>query len=204
MRFFSRLKKTEKSSPTSTQQSDEKDGNFGTRDSSSSNFDNEKDPNVDLHQPQPLEYEQEDAGYQTENDESYSGDEDDDEFAELPSANSSRVRQARILDALEMMADDIYRYGSDWRQWFVPPSPENYLDNVNTGVAIRSKTGKQILYPYECPGLEDFGYAITELNTAVSFSIFLDTKRASDRASLRQVALKISSPIIRTILADFV
>jgi hypothetical protein len=172
MRFFSRLKKTaEKSSPTSTQQSDEKDGNFGARDSSSLNFDNEKDPNVGLHHPQPLEYEQEDAGYQTENDESYSGDEDDDEFAELPSANSSRVRQARILDALEMMADDIYRYGSDWRQWFVPPTAENYLENVNTGVAIRSKTGNQVLYPYECPGLEEFGRAVTELNTAVSLSM---------------------------------
>lgn len=206
MRFFSRLKKTaEKSSLTSTQHSEEKDANFGTRDSAYLNFVDEKDPNVNLHHPQPLEYEREEAGYRTENDDSCSGEEDDDEFDKLPSALPSRVRQPRVLDALEMMADDIYRYGSDWRQWFVPPTPETYLDNVNTGVAIRSKAGSQILYPYECPGLQEFGRAITELNTAVSLAIQSSCRGVLlTGCCIGQVAMKVSSPIIRTILSDFV
>ncbi|KAJ9112322.1 hypothetical protein QFC19_000742 [Naganishia cerealis] len=185
MRFFSKLKKTGNSSPAPSQNSGEKEANSDTCDSSL-NFDYEKDPNAIIHPSQPLEYEQDDAGYQTEGDDSYTGDEDDNEFAELPSANSSKGRlpKARILDALEMMADDIYRYGSDWRQWFVPSTPENFMENVNTGVSIRSKNGKHVLYPYACPGLKEFGSAIDELNPAI--------------------ALKLSSPIIRTILADFV
>lgn len=167
MRFFSRLKReAPREAASSPEVPAEKDGNLDTRDSSLSNFNLEKDPNAMLHQ-HVVEYEREDAGYQTENDDSYNS-EDDDDFEELPTANSSRVRQPRILDAMEMMADDLYRYGCDWRQWFTPPSIENSYGNVNTGVALRSKKGSHILYPHACPGLEEFGWAVTELNPMVS------------------------------------
>lgn len=171
MRFLPKLKRGNRNGPSSSSEVPvDTDAKTDTRDSSLSNFELEKvekDPNAILHQPE-ITYEREDAGYQTENDEYYNSEDDDDDFTELPTANTSRIRQPRILDAMEMMADDLYRYGCDWRQWFTPPSIEKAYGNVNTGVALRSKKGSHILYPHTCPGLEEFGWAITELNPMVS------------------------------------
>jgi hypothetical protein len=167
MRFLSKLKRGGKvQAPSSSKDPVDKGERTGSQDSSLSKFDLEKDPNEILHQ-QEIPYEQEDAGYQTENDDSYNS-EDDDDFDEMPTANKSRTRQPRILNAMEMMADDLYRYGCDWRQWFSPPSVDNAYGNVNTGVALRAKKGSHILYPHSCPGLEEFGWAVTELNPMVS------------------------------------
>lgn len=167
MRFLSKLKRRGNTDvPSSSKAPVDRDEKTDMRDSSLSNFELEKDPNAILHQHE-IGYDREDAGYQTENDDSYKS-EDDDDFTEMPTANNSRIRQPRILDAMEMMADDLYRYGCDWRQWFTPPSIDNAYGNVNTGVALRSKKGSHILYPHTCPGLEEFGWAVTELNPMVS------------------------------------
>jgi hypothetical protein len=167
MRFLSKLKRGGKGpAPPSAKAPVPNGEKPDTQDSSLSKFDLEKDPNEILHQHE-IPYEQEDAGYQTENDDSYNS-EDGDDFDEMPTANKSRKRQPRILDAMEMMADDLYRYGCDWRQWFSPPSADNAYGNVNTGVALRAKKGAHILYPHTCPGLEEFGWAVTELNPMVS------------------------------------
>lgn len=108
------------------------------------------------------------SSYGTEHGDSYDS-EGDDECLDLPSSpDSSRIyRQPKTRNATEMMADSIYRRASVWHQWFTPPSAEGVFGDVSTGVALRSKNGKHILYPHACPGLQDFGWAISHLNPAV-------------------------------------
>lgn len=132
----------------------------------------------------------------------------DDECLELPSSPGSpksprQPRPPKMRDATEMMADSIYRRASICYQWFTPPSAAGVYGNVNTGVALRAKNGKHILFPHACPGLQDFGWAISHLNPAVCYF-------ASDCVArllisiLIKVALKLHSPIVQTILSDFV
>lgn len=109
------------------------------------------------------------SGYGTEHGDPYDS-EGDDECLELPTSPGSpkTPRKPKARNATEMMADSLYRRASVWHQWFTPPSAEGVFGNVNTGVALRAKNGKHILYPHACPGLQDFGWAISHLNPAVS------------------------------------
>jgi hypothetical protein len=144
--------------------------------SSSSDFALDKYGNAKPHRPRPS-FRQSTSGHGTSSyvtehgNDSYES-EVDDECLELPSSPGSpksprQPRQPKTRDATEMMADSIYRRASVWHQWFTPPSAGGVYGNVSTGVALRAKDGKHILYPHACPGLQDFGWAISHLNPAV-------------------------------------
>lgn len=74
-------------------------------------------------------------------------------------------------DALDIMGDHLYRYGCNWKKWFQPIDEESYYfdsDQVATGICLRSDTGKQRSYPLDCAGMDEFEWAVTSLNPAVS------------------------------------
>lgn len=114
-------------------------------------------------------------------DESADG-EGDDECLDLPSSPSSPrlTRPPKKRDATVMMADSIYRRACVWHQWFTPPSAGGAYGDVSTGIALRGKNGKHILYPHTCRGLQDFGWAISHLNPAVSSFASISPARVTD------------------------
>lgn len=156
-------------SPSSSEfnSNSEDGGNPHRVNSSTSDFALDNYGNPIPHRPR-FPSQQSTSDYGTEHDDSYDS-EGDDECPDLPSSPDSFKfsRQPKTRNPTEMMADSIYRRASVWHQWFTPPSAEGVFGNVSTGVALRSKNGKHILYPHACPGLQDFGWAVSHLNPAV-------------------------------------
>ncbi|KAJ9112326.1 hypothetical protein QFC19_000746 [Naganishia cerealis] len=78
-------------------------------------------------------------------------------------------------DALDVMADYLFRFGCEQKKWFQRPpvtakeKRRTYSSkHVATGVCIRAKTGIQRVYPANLPGLAAFETAVTALNPEVS------------------------------------
>jgi hypothetical protein len=89
------------------------------------------------------------------------------------------VEQSRAVpvgdgfDALDVMADYLFRFGCEKKKWFKKPpvtakARQKTGSNVTTGVCIRAKTGIQRTYPSNLPGLLPFETAVTALNPEVS------------------------------------
>jgi hypothetical protein len=75
------------------------------------------------------------------------------------------------LDAVDVMADMIYR--SCWPEgWFVPaPEPSEWSGEVITGVTLRSKYGSVRSCPAEHPGFAAFEHAIVQLNARIAIKL---------------------------------
>ncbi|KAJ9105391.1 hypothetical protein QFC21_001761 [Naganishia friedmannii] len=91
-------------------------------------------------------------------------------------------------DALDVMADYLFRFGCEKKKWFRRPPITamekrryNSSKHVTTGVCIRAKTGVQRAYPSNTPGLAAFETAVTALNPEVAF--------------------KVKSPIVKTVMS---
>jgi hypothetical protein len=79
------------------------------------------------------------------------------------------------FDALDVMADYLFRYGCEKKKWFERPASRSSAkrrsqsqSRVDTGVCIRAKTGVQRTFPLNTPGLAAFEAAVTALNPEVS------------------------------------
>jgi hypothetical protein len=75
------------------------------------------------------------------------------------------------LDAVDVMADMIYR--SCWPEgWFtIAPEPSEWVDEVITGVTLRSKYGSVRSCPGEHPGFAAFEEAVVKLNTRIAMKL---------------------------------
>lgn len=99
-----------------------------------------------------------------------------------PSAGGTRNGQSPLavpvgdgFDALDVMADYLFRYGCEKKKWFEKPTSRSSAkrrsqsqSRVDTGVCIRAKTGIQRAFPLDMPGLAAFETAVTALNPEVS------------------------------------
>lgn len=98
----------------------------------------------------------------------------------IPNSSPDLVRTLAVpigdgFDALDVMADYLFRYGCEKKKWFQKPlnrSREQWRNtnrsDIATGVCIRAKTGVQRAYPLNMPGLVVFETAVTALNPEVS------------------------------------
>jgi hypothetical protein len=75
------------------------------------------------------------------------------------------------LDAVDVMADMIYR--NCWPEgWFTPSvDPSDWSDEVVTGVCLRSKYGSVRSCPSEHPGFAAFESAIVSLNARIAIKL---------------------------------
>ena len=75
------------------------------------------------------------------------------------------------MDAVDVMADMIYR--SCYPEgWFQPaPEPSDWSDEVITGVTLRSKYGSIRSCPGEHPGFAAFEHAIVQLNAKIAIKL---------------------------------
>ena len=75
------------------------------------------------------------------------------------------------LDAVDVMADMIYR--NCWPEgWFTPAvDPSDWSDEVVTGVCLRSKYGSVRSCPGEHPGFAAFEEAIVKLNARIAIKL---------------------------------
>lgn len=96
----------------------------------------------------------------------------EDEKPSLTSPNASVQALVPLsLDAVDVMADMIYR--NCWPLgWFAPPvEAEKWLDQVVTGVCLRSKHGSVRSCPSEHPGFATFEEAVVKLNARVAIKL---------------------------------
>lgn len=199
MGFLSILRRGAKKETSPTELDEKHDQSEGVSPSSStSEFANGNDPHalysstsdfaVDKYNPPSsrLSYRHDNSSYGFGLDESVDG-EGDDECRDLPSSpGSPRIaRPPKQRDATVMMADSIYRRACVWHQWFTPPSAGGMYGDVSTGIALRGKNGKHILYPHNCRGLQDFGWAISHLNPAVCTFVRLIRRIADTKPRTR-------------------
>jgi hypothetical protein len=75
------------------------------------------------------------------------------------------------FDAIDVMADQIFRVGVQKKKWFKPPRLGLNKRDVATGVTIRVKTGLYRTFPVEYEALEPFEKAITRLNPEAAIKI---------------------------------
>jgi hypothetical protein len=102
------------------------------------------------------------------------------------------------FDALDVMADHIFRIGVQRKKWFKAPKMGIKRDGVATGVTIRAKAGLYRTYPVNYEPLEEFEDAISRLNPEVSRGLLTALARAHD-----QVAIKVDSQIVRNIMRTY-
>lgn len=74
-------------------------------------------------------------------------------------------------DAIDVMADQIFRVGVQKKKWFKPPRLGLSKRDVATGVTIRVKTGLYRTFPVEYEALEPFEKAISRLNPEAAIKI---------------------------------
>jgi hypothetical protein len=72
------------------------------------------------------------------------------------------------FDALDVMADHIFRIGVQKKKWFKAPKMGVKRDGIATGVTIRAKAGLYRTYPVDYEPLQEFEDAIVRLNPEVS------------------------------------
>lgn len=87
-------------------------------------------------------------------------------------------------DALDVMADHIFRIGHQKKKWFKAPRLGAKKNSVGTGVTIRAKVGRYRTFPVGYKALDEFEEAISRLNP--------------------EVAIKIKSDIVSTIMKTYV
>lgn len=87
------------------------------------------------------------------------------------------------FDAIDVMADQIFRIGVQKKKWFKPPRLGLKRREVATGVTIRVKTGLYRTFPVEYEALEPFEDAISRLNP--------------------EAAIKIKSRIVNNVMAAY-
>lgn len=95
----------------------------------------------------------------------------DDEKAESDIASTTPHLNPLTLDAVDVMADMIYR--ECWPLgWFTSPiQASEWSDEVITGVCLRSKYGSVRSCPSEHPGFADFEGAIVKLNARIALKL---------------------------------
>lgn len=86
-------------------------------------------------------------------------------------------------DALDVMADHIFRIGCHDKKWFKAPRLGARRDAVGTGVTIRAKVNRYRTYPVAYAALDEFEEAIARLNP--------------------EVAIKIQSDVVSTIMRTY-
>jgi hypothetical protein len=74
-------------------------------------------------------------------------------------------------DAIDVMADQIFRVGVQKKKWFKPPRLGLSKRDVATGVTIRVKTGLYRTFPVEYEALQPFEEAINRLNPEAAIKI---------------------------------
>lgn len=75
------------------------------------------------------------------------------------------------LDAVDVMADMVYRSCYP-KGWFLPaPDPSVWSDEVITGVTLRSKHGGVRSCPGEHPGFVAFEHAFVQLNARIAIKL---------------------------------
>ena len=87
------------------------------------------------------------------------------------------------FDALDIMADHIFRIGVQKKKWFKPPRMGQKRDEVGTGLTLRVKTGLFRTFPVDYDLLDEFEEAMIRLNP--------------------EVAIKINSQIVATIMRTY-
>ncbi|KAK4689790.1 hypothetical protein P7C73_g330, partial [Tremellales sp. Uapishka_1] len=94
----------------------------------------------------------------------------------LPKDEHRAVPVGDGFDALDIMADHIFRIGVQQKKWFKAPRMGR-LDEIGTGVTIRAKTGLYRTFPVDYEALEVFEIAIKKLNPEVAIKINCDAVR---------------------------
>jgi len=77
-------------------------------------------------------------------------------------------------DALDVMADHIFRIGHQKKKWFKAPRMGSKKDIIGTGVTIRAKVGRYRTFPVGYNALDEFEEAISRLNPEVAVKIKSD------------------------------
>lgn len=95
---------------------------------------------------------------------------DDNENEKADHDNDPKIHPL-TLDAVDVMADMIYR--NCWPLgWFTPPiEPNRWSDEVVTGVCLRSKYGSVRSCPSEHPGFAAFEEAVVKLNARIAIKL---------------------------------
>lgn len=79
------------------------------------------------------------------------------------------------LDALDIIAERIFRDGWRTRDWFFPPESNGDVweenDEVVTGVVIKSRHGPVRSCPSGHPGFQGFENAVAQLNVRVAIKM---------------------------------
>ncbi|WWC87221.1 uncharacterized protein L201_002109 [Kwoniella dendrophila CBS 6074] len=88
------------------------------------------------------------------------------------------------FDALDVMADHIFRIGVQRKKWFKAPRMGVRRNDAATGVTLRARTGLYRTFPVDYEALKPFEEAITKLNP--------------------EVAIKIRSDIVTTIFGTYI
>ena len=93
----------------------------------------------------------------------------------LPKESTKRaVLVGDGYDALDVMADHIFRIGCQKKKWFKAPRMGSKKDTVGTGVTIRAKVGVYRTFPVAYAALDEFEEAIARLNPEVAIKIKSD------------------------------
>ncbi|WVR04423.1 hypothetical protein IAU60_001425 [Kwoniella sp. DSM 27419] len=78
------------------------------------------------------------------------------------------------FDALDVMADHIFRIGAQKKKWFKAPKMGLRRNEAATGVSIRARTGLYRTFPVDYEALKPFEEAISRLNPEVAIKIKSD------------------------------
>jgi len=89
----------------------------------------------------------------------------------LPADRPRAVLTGDGYDALDVMADHIFRVGVQRKKWFRPPQMMSNRNIPATGVSLRVKTGLYRTFPVGYDELEEWQEAITRLNPEVSYPL---------------------------------
>ena len=91
--------------------------------------------------------------------------------ADTPRDDKRAVLVGDGYDALDVMADYIFRTGAQKKKWFKAPKMGDDMDHVGTGVTLRVKTGLYRTFPVDYEALDEFEDAIRCLNPEAAIKI---------------------------------
>ena len=87
------------------------------------------------------------------------------------------------FDALDVMADHIFRIGCHKKKWFKAPRLGAPNGHIGTGLTIRAKVGLYRTFPVGFAALDEFESAVCRLNP--------------------EIALKIKSDVVRSVMSAY-
>ena len=102
------------------------------------------------------------------------------------------------FDALDVMADHIFRIGVQEKKWFRAPKMGSKRNGVPTGVTIRARPGLYRTFPVDYEPMQPFEDAVVRLNPEVSYPLRPQVKEAD-----QQCAIKIDSSVVRNIVRTY-